>query len=955
MKRMLINATQAEELRVALISGQYLYELDIEHAGNQQKKANIYKGKITRIEPSLGAAFVDYGAERHGFLPIKEIAPIYCKQAFDPRNRPDIADLIDEGQELMVQVVKEERGNKGAALSTFISLAGCYLVLMPNNPRAGGVSRRIEGEDRDQLRDILARLEIPEDTGLIVRTAGVGKSFEELEWDLLILRKQWEAIQKAYEKDKAPFLIHQESDVVIRAIRDHLRHDVNEVWVDDNKVCKKVREYIKQVRPEYANRVRLYKDRMPLFNRYQIERQIESAFQREIQLPSGGSIVIDHTEALVSIDINSARATKAGNIEDTALHTNLEAADEIARQLRLRDLGGLIVVDFIDMMQGQNQRAVEARLREVMQHDRARVQIGRISRFGLLEMSRQRLRAPLGEASQLTCPRCRGQGTIRNVASLALSIVRILEEECIKNRRQMQDKTQQIRVQLPVNVATFLLNEKRADIIRIEEQYTIDILVIPNPHLETPHYQIAKLRESQLKKIALTHSHNMLHESVWLDDKSAEQVELADPVIAAADVYLDLNNLEKQSGPLRNIANAFAKIGRWLFSFFVDATPKQEPRHTAKHHAGKTRSRSSQQKRRHSSKRQRGEGSSGSRRSGSGGTGNRSHRSGSGNNNQKGQQPSRSDDNQARSGSGSRRNRRSRNRGRRPQQQANRPADLANKTTASAHPSPMETEPTVNTTNNFVENKDHKTQHTDTAHTPPSTVHQDVAWAEDNELSVAAPYTDVDVRHFAKEDCMQDDDTTNAIAPAAVADRYTNQNTSASNNHKTVYATTDEDKQDPSIDKYDNAYNSTDSVDSADKYKRPIVVMAAEQHGTKPESYNVTQHNARDSMDATDDNTFHADNAETNRHVEPARDVMTDDPVAHESSDHTTMGTPPVKKVDPRRQRRQQRSRQRNRHQRGGRNRDGNQHRQSDNHHNQNNEQTSQQTSLLNDEHNQDD
>jgi ribonuclease E len=543
---MLINGTQQGEVRVALVDGQRLRELDIEYAGSEQKKGNIYKARITRVETSLGAVFVDYGTDRHGFLPLKEISPLYLKRPYDPRDQVDMRDLISEGQEIMVQIVKEERGNKGAALSTFISLAGCYLVLMPNNPRAGGISRRIEGDERDQLRDSLARLAVPADTGLIIRTAGVGKGIDELEWDLGILLKQWEAIQKAYDKEPAPFLIYQESNVVIRAIRDHLRQNVMEVWVDQPDICDKVHEYVKEVRPEFLNRVKLYRERTPLFNRYQIERQIESAFQREVQLPSGGAIVIDHTEALISIDINSARATKGGNIEETALQTNLEAADEIARQLRLRDLGGLIVVDFIDMMQSQNQRTVETRLRDAMSNDRARVQIGRISRFGLLEMSRQRLRAPLGEASQITCPRCRGQGIIRNVTSLALSIVRILEEECIKNHKQTREKIQQIRVQLPVNVSTYLLNEKRSEIVRMEKEYEIDILIIPNPHLETPHYQIVKLRESQLRKISHNPSHQLLQENSWMEDESIEQVQLTDPVVAAANAYLDLNTDEKR-------------------------------------------------------------------------------------------------------------------------------------------------------------------------------------------------------------------------------------------------------------------------------------------------------------------------------------------------------------------------------------------------------------------------
>ncbi len=515
MKRMLINATQPEELRVALVDGQYLYDIDIERPSRQQKKANVYKGKITRVEPSLGAAFVYYGSERHGFLPLKEIAPeYYTRPLNNPDERPNIHEVIREGQEVMVQVDKEERGNKGAALSTYISLAGCYLVLMPNNPRAGGISRRIEGEERSELRDVINNLEIPEGAGIIVRTAGVGKSFDELQWDLSILLKQAEAIQKAFEKSPAPFLIHRESDVIIRAIRDHLRQDINEILVDDPDIYQKARKYIQQVRPEFANRVKQYRDRTPLFNRFQIERQIESAFEREVQLPSGGAIVIDHTEALVSIDINSARATKGGDIEETALNTNLEASDEIARQLRLRDLGGLIVIDFIDMNISRNQREVENRLREALKMDRARVQIGRISRFGLLEMSRQRLRTSLGETSQATCPRCSGQGSIRGVESLSLSIVRILEEEALRNaRRHANEKLGALRVQVPVEVASFLLNEKREDISRIETNYHLNVVIIPNPYMETPHYKLQRVKRDQMRHGRQTASHRLIEKT----------------------------------------------------------------------------------------------------------------------------------------------------------------------------------------------------------------------------------------------------------------------------------------------------------------------------------------------------------------------------------------------------------------------------------------------------------
>ncbi|MTW23104.1 ribonuclease E [Allochromatium palmeri] len=493
MKRMLINATQPEELRVATVDGQLLYNLDIESPGREQKKANIYKGIITRVEPSLEAAFVDYGAERHGFLPLKEIARAYFEpDSVKPGSRVSIKESVREGREVVVQIDKEERGNKGAALTTFISLAGRYLVLMPNNPRAGGVSRRIEGQDRTELRDAMSQLQIPEDMGLIVRTAGVGKNVEELQWDLDYLLQLWNAIVYSGESRKAPFLIYQESDVIIRSIRDYLRVDIGEIVIDDRVVYERAENFIRQVMPQNLKKLRLYQDEVPLFTRYQIETQIESAFQREVRLPSGGSIVIDHTEALTSIDINSARATKGADIEETALNTNLEAADEIARQLRLRDLGGLFVIDFIDMSPPKNQRAVEDRLREALKQDRARVQVARISRFGLLEMSRQRLRPSLGESSQQICPRCKGQGTIRGVESLALSILRILEEEAMK------DSTQRLQAQLPVSVATFLLNEKRRAILEIEQRQDVEILLIPNEHIQTPEYRIERIRAQDL-------------------------------------------------------------------------------------------------------------------------------------------------------------------------------------------------------------------------------------------------------------------------------------------------------------------------------------------------------------------------------------------------------------------------------------------------------------------------
>ena len=493
MKRILINATQPEELRVAMVDGQRLYDLDIETPSKEQKKANIYKGVITRVEPSLEAAFVNYGAERHGFLPFKEISRSYFSpEALESEGRPNIKEAIKEGQEILVQVEKEERGNKGAALTTFISLAGRYLVLMPNNPRAGGVSRRIEGDDRSEIREALSQLDIPQGMGVIVRTAGVGRSVEELKWDMDYLITLWDAIQRAAEEFKAPKLIYQESNVIIRALRDYFRSDIGEIIIDDEEVYQQAQEFVTQIMPHNQRKLKLYTDHVPLFNRYQIESQIESAFTREVHLPSGGSVVIDHTEALTAIDINSARATKGSDIEETALNTNLEAADEIARQLRLRDLGGLIVIDFIDMAPSKNQREVENRLREALKMDRARVQVGRISRFGLLEMSRQRLRPSLGESSQITCPRCNGHGTIRGVESLALSVLRLVEEEAMK------EKTGRVVAQLPVAVATFLLNEKREDITAIQSRHRVEVTLVPNIHMETPHFEVVRLRADEI-------------------------------------------------------------------------------------------------------------------------------------------------------------------------------------------------------------------------------------------------------------------------------------------------------------------------------------------------------------------------------------------------------------------------------------------------------------------------
>lgn len=489
---MLINATQEEELRVALVDGQRLFDLDIENQGHEQKKSNVYKGKITRVEPSLEAAFVDYGTDRHGFLPLKEIAREYFPEGYVFQGRPNIRDVLKEGQEVIVQVNKEERGNKGAALTTFISLAGSYLVIMPNNPRAGGISRRIEGEERQELKDAIDSLNVPDGVGLIVRTAGVGKLPEELQWDLDILLRHWEAIKEASESRPAPFLIHQESDVIVRAIRDYLRRDIGEILIDNEKVFEKAKAHIKLVRPDFANRLKLYSGEVPLFSHYQIESQIESAFQREVQLPSGGSIVIDVTEALTAIDINSARATRGNDIEETALNTNLEAADEIARQLRLRDLGGLVVIDFIDMSPIRHQREVENRVRDAIRQDRARIQISRISRFGLLEMSRQRLSPSLGESTHHICPRCVGTGKVRDNESLSLSILRLMEEQALK------ENTGFVHTIVPVEIGSYLLNEKRRAISDIERRHNVQIVVCPNKEMETPHFAVYRVKAGEV-------------------------------------------------------------------------------------------------------------------------------------------------------------------------------------------------------------------------------------------------------------------------------------------------------------------------------------------------------------------------------------------------------------------------------------------------------------------------
>jgi len=575
MKRMLINATQLEELRVALVDGQRLYDLDIESPGHEQKKANIYKGKITRIEPSLEAAFVDYGADRHGFLPLKEIAKTYFPEGYTFKGRPNIKDVVSEGQEVIVQIDKEERGQKGAALTTFISLAGSYLVLMPNNPRAGGISRRIEGDERSALKEALSDLNVPKEMGLIVRTAGVGKSKEELEWDLNVLLHHWTAISEAASGRPAPFLIHQESNVIFRALRDYLRRDIGEVLIDSKKVYEQVRTHIQQIRPDFLNRVKLYDGDVPLFSHYQIESQIESAFQREVRLPSGGSIVIDPTEALTSIDINSSRATKGGDIEETALQTNLEAAEEIARQLRLRDLGGLVVIDFIDMTPARHQRDVENRLRDSLAHDRARIQVARISRFGLLEMSRQRLRPSLGESANSVCPRCDGQGTIRSSESLALSIMRLIEEEAIK------DNTVQVQAQVPVPVATYLLNEKRSAVNKIEERHNVKAVIIPNHHLDTPHFEVIRIRDDEVPEaasfqlvqkqekdesvaITLTKDRQQIEEPAL---KGLQAPTTPPPAVAATTAAPTV----KKAGP-----SLLSRLGKWFSELFASDSEEKE-------------------------------------------------------------------------------------------------------------------------------------------------------------------------------------------------------------------------------------------------------------------------------------------------------------------------------------------------------------------------------------------
>ncbi|MGE5096854.1 MAG: Rne/Rng family ribonuclease [Betaproteobacteria bacterium] len=529
MKRMLFNATQAEELRVAIVDGQKLVDLDIESAGREQRKSNIYKGLITRVEPSLEAVFLDYGAERHGFLPFKEIAKQYLVNDGGEFGRSKMSTHLKVGQELIVQVDKDERGNKGAALTTYISLAGRYLVLMPNNPRGGGVSRRIEGEDRNELREVMDQLQVPDGMSLIARTAGIGRTVEELQWDLNYLLQLWNAIEKAAEEEKAPCLIYLESSLVVRAIRDLFQPDIGEILIDTPAIYEQAVSFMSTVMPANVNKVKQYKDDIPLFSRFQIEHQIESAYRRDVTLPSGGAIVIDHTEALVSVDVNSARATRGHDIEQTAFNTNLEAADEVARQLRLRDLGGLIVIDFIDMESAKNQREVENRLRDALRHDRARVQIGKISRFGLLELSRQRLQPSLEETTHTPCPRCHGTGYIRDTASTALHVLRILQEEAMK------ENTAAIHAQVPVDVATYLLNEKRTEIFMIETRLKVRVLLIPNPHLETPNYQVERLRHDAPQLDAQTPSYELVttpaEEPVALPSKAQTAPPRPEPLV----------------------------------------------------------------------------------------------------------------------------------------------------------------------------------------------------------------------------------------------------------------------------------------------------------------------------------------------------------------------------------------------------------------------------------------
>jgi len=594
MKRMLFNATQSEELRVAIVDGQKLIDLDIESAGKEQRKSNIYKGIITRIEPSLEAAFVNYGTDRHGFLPFKEVARSYFQNDGEG-SRGRIQDVLKEGQELIVQVDKDERGNKGAALTTFISLAGRYLVLMPNNPRGGGVSRRIEGEDRNELRDTMAQLEVPSGMSIIARTAGIGRTVEELQWDLNYLLQLWSAIEGASTMQSGPFLIYQEGSLVIRAIRDYFQPDIGEILIDTPEIHEQAVQFMNHVMPANVARVKLYRDEIPLFSRFQIEHQIETAFSREVRLPSGGAIVIDHTEALVSIDVNSGRSTKGSDIEQTAFNTNLEAADEVARQLRLRDLGGLVVIDFIDMENQRNQREVENRLRDALHYDRARVQTGKISRFGLLELSRQRLRPSLGESNHIPCPRCHGTGHIRGIESTALHILRITQEEAMKENSAI------IQVQLPVEAATFLLNEKRAEIHKIEQRMGVQVVLIPNIHLETPNYNIARIRHDDVSEENSRASYEMVELPTESEENGVSKQE-AKPVRAEAAVK-GITPASPAPTTVEKKASLFSRIRNWFGS--INTEKEEEKSSDQRRREGSRRGRNRNRRDRGSSNEQR--------------------------------------------------------------------------------------------------------------------------------------------------------------------------------------------------------------------------------------------------------------------------------------------------------------------------------------------------------------
>ncbi len=589
MKRMLFNATQQEELRVAIVDGQKLIDIDIETTGREQRKGNIYKGVIIRIEPSLEACFVNYGEDRHGFLPFKEIARQHFKEGVDARTAR-IQDALHEGQELIVQVEKEERGNKGAALTTFISLAGRYLVLMPNNPRGGGVSRRIEGEERQELREIMAQLQLPEGMSIIARTAGIGRSLEELQWDLNYLNQLWVAVEGAAHS-KGPLLIYLESSLVIRAIRDYFHPDIGEILIDTDEIFEQAHAFMSVVMPDSQHKVKRYQDDVPLFSRFQIEHQIETAYSRTVSLPSGGAVVIDHTEALVSIDVNSARATKGSDIEETALRTNLEAADEVARQLRLRDLGGLIVIDFIDMEASKSQREVEQRFKEALKHDRARIQLGKISRFGLMELSRQRLRPSLSEGSHVTCPRCNGTGHIRDTESSALQVLRIIQEEALK------ENTAAIHCQVPVEVTAFLLNEKRQEINKIEMRFKVSIILIPNKHLDTPHYKLERLRHDDPRLEEPRASYKMAEEAARELEAETHYSKRSDEKSKQEAAVKGITPPQPAPGRAGSMRGTFTNRGSfmgWLKGFFSasSATPssaetKPQQRNTSRTTSGR--------------------------------------------------------------------------------------------------------------------------------------------------------------------------------------------------------------------------------------------------------------------------------------------------------------------------------------------------------------------------------